>query len=115
VADEKTIFQRIIDRELPADIVFEDEQCLAFRDVNPQAPEHVLVIPKQPIRSLSHAEDEDASLLGHLLLVVRDLARELGLDDGFRVVVNTGPDGGQTVEHLHLHLMGRRPMRWPPG
>jgi histidine triad (HIT) family protein len=115
VAEEKTIFQRIIDRELPADIVFEDDQCLAFRDVNPQAPEHVLVIPKQPIQSLSHAQDADAPLLGHLLLVVSDLARELGLDDGFRVVVNTGADGGQTVDHLHFHLMGRRPMRWPPG
>lgn len=115
MADEKTIFKRIIDREIPADIVYEDDDCLAFNDVNPQAPVHVLVIPKKEIRSLADLEDSDAPLMGHLLLVIRKLAREMNLDDGYRVVANTGKDGGQSVDHLHFHLLGRRPLIWPPG
>ena len=112
---EKTIFKKIIDKEIPADLVYEDERCLAFRDISAQAPTHVLVIPKQEIASLTEVSDEDSELMGHLLLVVRNLARQLGLDSGYRVVVNCGRDGGQTVDHLHLHLLGGRELQWPPG
>ena len=111
----QTIFQKIIDREIPADIVFEDDRCLAFRDVSPQAPTHVLVIPKQAIPSLDAVTDDDAQLMAHLWQVIRDLARQLDLDGGYRVVVNCGADGGQTVDHLHFHLLGGRAMTWPPG
>ncbi|MBX3444848.1 MAG: histidine triad nucleotide-binding protein [Planctomyces sp.] len=111
----KTLFKRIIDREIPADIVYEDDLSLAFRDINPQAPVHILVIPKQEIASLADAGDEDGALLGHLLLVVRNLAREQGLANGFRTVLNTGGHGGQTVPHLHFHLLGKRALSWPPG
>jgi histidine triad (HIT) family protein len=111
----KTIFKRIIDREIAADVIYEDDRALAFRDVNPQAPVHVLVIPKKEIPSLAEATDEDVPLLGHLLLVVRNLAKELGLENGFRTVMNSGPDGGQTVDHLHIHLLGKRSLKWPPG
>jgi histidine triad (HIT) family protein len=110
-----TIFQKIIDREIAADIVYEDEHCLAFRDIQPQAPVHVLVIPKKPIRSIADLGDNDRELAGHLLLVVRDLAEKLGVGEGFRLVANTGEDGGQTVDHLHFHLLGGRPQQWPPG
>lgn len=112
---EKTIFQRIIDKEIPADVVFEDDRCLAFRDVSPQAPTHVLVIPKKEIRSLDALDDADADLIAHLWLVIRNLARELKLTGGYRVVVNCGRDGGQSVDHVHFHLLGGRPMTWPPG
>ncbi len=112
---DKTIFKRIIDREIPADVIFEDEHCLAFHDVNPQAPTHVLVIPKKEIPSLDAVADEDQPLIGHLHGVIRDLARQLGLGDGYRVVVNCGSDGGQAVDHLHFHLLGGRPLSWPPG
>lgn len=115
MAENKTLFARIIDREIPADIVYEDDRCLAFRDINPQAPVHVLVIPKKPVQSIAQIEDDDAALMGHLLIVIRDLARTLGLDNGFRVVANAGPDGGQTVDHLHFHLLGKRSLAWPPG
>lgn len=111
----KTIFKKIIDREIPARIVFEDGQCLAFHDVNPQAPTHVLVIPKQEIPSLADAADSDAALLGHLLNVVRRVATELKLEQGYRVVINCGADGGQSVDHLHLHLLAGRALSWPPG
>ena len=111
----KTIFQRIIDREVPADIVFEDDECLAFRDISPQAPTHVLLIPKKAIASFNDLTSDDADLLSHLLLVIRDLAAELGLDGGYRVVANCGPDGGQSVDHLHFHLLGGRQLSWPPG
>ncbi len=111
----KTIFQRIIDHEIPAEIVHDDDLCLAFRDVNPQAPTHVLVIPKRPLRSLDELSDADLELAGHLLLVLRKLARDLKLDSGYRVVANCGPDGGQSVDHLHFHLLGGRAMGWPPG
>jgi histidine triad (HIT) family protein len=115
MASEKTIFKRIIDREIPADILYEDEQCLAFRDVNPQAPTHVLIIPKQEIPSLADVGDEEAALIGHLFSVTRRLAEQLELSGGYRTVINCGPDGGQTVDHLHIHLLGGRPMSWPPG
>lgn len=111
----KTIFKRIIDKEVPARIAYEDDLCLAFHDVNPQAPTHVLVIPKKEIASLAQLGADEQLLLGHLLLVVRRLAEELGLASGYRVVVNCGPDGGQSVDHLHLHLLGGRTMKWPPG
>jgi histidine triad (HIT) family protein len=111
----KTIFQRIIDKEIPAKIAYEDDLCLAFHDVNPQAPTHVLLIPKREIASLDHLAEGDQSLLGHLLLVVPKLAAKLGLTDGYRLVVNCGPHAGQTVDHLHLHLLGGRPLSWPPG
>ncbi len=105
---EKTIFKRIIDREIPAKIVFEDDRCLAFEDIHPQAPVHLLVIPKKEIASLAEAGEEDAALLGHLLLVVRKLAVEQGLAHGYRVALNCGPEGGQMVPHLHFHLLGGR-------
>ena len=111
----ETIFQKIIDGEIPADIVFEDDQCLAFRDVAPQAPTHVLVIPKKPVESIDQLADEDAELLGHLWIVIRNLAKQLELADGYRVVVNCGANGGQTVDHLHFHLLGGRELSWPPG
>lgn len=112
---EKTIFKRIIDGEVPANIVHDDEHCLAFHDIAPQAPTHVLVIPKKEIGNLDAIGEEDSQLLGHIMLVVRDLARKLNLDEGYRVVVNCGPHGGQAVDHLHFHLLGGRPMKWPPG
>jgi histidine triad (HIT) family protein len=112
---QKTIFQRIIDREIPANIVFEDDRCLAFHDVAPQAPTHVLVIPKKAIQSVAAIEDQQAELIAHLWMVIRDLARQLKLDKGYRVVVNCGRDGGQSVDHLHFHLLGGRQMTWPPG
>lgn len=110
-----TIFARIIRGEIPARIVHDDDLCLAFHDVAPQAPVHVLVIPKQPIPSLAAVSDADAGLLGHLLVVATQLAATLGLADGYRLVVNCGRDGGQTVDHLHVHLLGGRAMGWPPG
>ena len=112
---DKTIFQRIIDKEIPAKIIFEDDQCLAFHDVAPQAPAHVLVIPKKPIASLDALADEDAALVAHMWVVIRDLAKKLNLDRGYRVVVNCGRDGGQSVDHLHFHLLGGRQLTWPPG
>jgi histidine triad (HIT) family protein len=110
-----TIFGKIIRREIPADIVYEDEDCLAFRDVNPQAPTHLLVIPKQAIPSLAAVTDADSHLLGHLVRVATRLAAEQGLDAGYRLVVNCGTDSGQTVDHLHVHLLGGRHLGWPPG
>lgn len=111
-----TIFGKIIRREIPANIVYEDDLCLAFTDVNPQAPTHILVIPKKTIPNLSDAEAEDEELLGHLLLTVKQIAQQVGVaDSGYRVVINTGENGGQTVFHLHLHLLAGRPLQWPPG
>ena len=110
-----TIFKKIIEREVPADVVFEDDQCMAFRDVAPQAPTHVLVIPKKEIVSIAHLQPEDEPLLGHLWMVIHRLAKQLELDDGYRVVVNCGEQGGQSVDHLHFHLLGGRQMQWPPG
>ena len=111
----ETIFSKIIRKEIPADIVYEDDLVLAFRDVQPQAPVHILVIPKQPIESIDQATPADAALLGHLLLTIKRVAAQEGLEKGYRVVINTGEDGGQTVFHLHLHLLGKRSMTWPPG
>jgi histidine triad (HIT) family protein len=112
---EKTIFKRIIDKEIPAKIAYEDALCLAFHDVNPQAPTHVLLIPKKEIRSLNNPDAEDTMLLGHLLMTVPRIAAQLGLSNGYRLVVNCGPDAGQTVDHLHLHILGGRSLGWPPG
>lgn len=111
----KTIFKKIIDGELPAKIVYDDEQCLAFQDVNPQAPIHFLVIPRKEIPSLADADEEDRKLLGHLLLVADKVARQEGLTNGYRTVINIGDDGGQTVPHLHVHVLGGRRLTWPPG
>ena len=109
-----TIFGKIARGEAQADLVYEDDRALAFRDVNPQAPTHILVIPRKPIARLSAAEADDEPLLGHLLRVATRVAREADLDD-FRVVINDGPAAGQTVYHLHLHVVGGRPLGWPPG
>jgi histidine triad (HIT) family protein len=110
-----TVFARIIRGEIPARIIHDDDRCLAFHDVAPQAPVHVLVIPKRPIPALDAVRDDDAALLGHLVVVATQLARSLGLDAGYRLVVNCGRDGGQSVDHLHVHLLGGRAMGWPPG
>ena len=110
-----TIFGKVIRREIPADIVYEDELCLAFRDINPQAPTHVLVIPKKEIDMLSNAKTEDQALLGHMVLAACKIARQLGVGDAFRLVVNNGAEAGQSVFHLHLHILGGRKLRWPPG
>ena len=110
-----TIFGKIIRREIPADIIYEDELCLAFRDVNPQAPVHILIIPKKDIPQLSAATIEDQNLLGHLLLTAKQIADQVGLNKGYRLVINNGEDGGQTVYHLQCHLLGDRALGWPPG
>ena len=110
-----TIFQKIIDKELPADIVYEDDLCLAFYDINPVAPIHVLIIPKKQIDKLSNSKIEDKDLLGHLLLVAGDIARKLEVGDAFRLVVNNGAGAQQTVFHVHLHLIAGRERSWPPG
>ena len=111
----KTIFKRIIDREIPADIIYEDDQCLALRDIDPQAPTHILVIPKKEIASVDQIADADESLIGHLFSVMRKVAQQEQLSEGYRITVNCGRDGGQSVDHLHFHLMGGRRMTWPPG
>ena len=111
----ETVFAKIIERKIPARIEYEDEQCLAFHDVAPQAPTHVLVIPKKPIPSLADLSAADEALVGHLVLVATQLAVKLGLGDGYRLVVNCGRDGGQSVDHLHVHLLGGRHLGWPPG
>lgn len=110
-----TIFSKIIKREIPADIVYEDDQCLAFRDVNPQAPMHILIVPKQDIAKVADASGDHAQLLGHLLLTASKIAHEQGYGDGFRLVINNGEKAGQTVFHLHVHILAGRPMEWPPG
>ena len=109
------LFCKIAAGTIPAKKVFEDEQALAIEDIRPQAPVHVLVIPKKHVRSLAETDPGDKEMLGHLLEVVRELAVEQKLGDGYRVVINTGPNGGQTVDHLHLHVLGGRAMHWPPG
>jgi histidine triad (HIT) family protein len=112
---QETLFTKIIKREIPADIVYEDELAIAFKDIHPQAPVHILVVPKQPIAKLADAESQDHRLMGHLLLTVKRVAEQAGLTNGYRVVINSGEDGGQTVYHLHLHILGGRKMTWPPG
>lgn len=110
-----TIFTKIINREIPADIVYEDDLCLAFRDVHPQAPVHVLLIPKEPIVSLDDLTESHVQLCGHLMLTIPRVAAALGLNGGYRTVVNTGQQGGQSVFHLHIHILGGRDLTWPPG
>ncbi len=112
---QKTIFKRIIDGEIPAKIVYEDDRCLAFEDIRPQAPVHVVVIPKKEIPSAQEVTEEDAALVGHLFVVMGQIAAKLGLSDGYRVVTNCGRNAGQEVMHLHFHLLGGRPLSWPPG
>ncbi|PQO32733.1 histidine triad nucleotide-binding protein [Bremerella cremea] len=112
---DKTIFKRIIDKEIPADVVYEDDLCLAFKDIAPKAPTHVLIIPKKEIATVDDIADEDAALIGHMWIVIRNLARDLGLEEGYRVIVNCKEAGGQEVPHLHYHLLGGRKMTWPPG
>jgi len=112
----QTLFEKIIAREIPADIVYEDDLVIAFRDINPQAPTHVLVIPKKVIPRIALSDDSDQSLLGHLLLKARAIAAVLGLaENGYRLVINNGRDGGESVPHLHCHILGGRPLEWPPG
>jgi histidine triad (HIT) family protein len=111
-----TIFEKIIRREIPADIIWEDDDVLAFRDVNPQAPVHILIVPKRVVPRLAAATEEDGPLLGKLLLASRKVAEKLDLlQSGYRVVINSGPDAGESVPHLHLHVLGKRALSWPPG
>jgi histidine triad (HIT) family protein len=111
-----TIFEKIIRREIPADIIWEDDDAVAFRDVNPQAPVHVLIVPKRVIPRLADAGEEDGALLGKLLLASRKVAEKLDLlQSGYRVVINSGPDAGESVPHLHVHVLGKRALAWPPG
>lgn len=112
---EKTLFQKICDREIPATIVHEDEHCIAFRDINPAAPTHVLLVPRKPLPKLSDATAEDQALLGHLLLTAPKIAEKLGIGGKFRLAINNGAEAGQTVFHLHLHILGGRTFKWPPG
>ena len=111
----KTLFQKIADKEIPAKLIHEDAVCVAFHDIAPQAPTHVLIVPRKPIPRVAEATGEDQATLGHLLLGAGQLSRQLGLAKGFRVVINNGPDGGETVPHLHVHLLGGRALDWPPG
>ena len=110
-----TIFGKIIRREIPADVVYEDELCMAFKDVQPQAPHHILLIPKKLIPKIADATEEDSALLGHMMVVVGKIARELGVEDAFRVVMNNGAAAGQSVFHLHMHILASRSLQWPPG
>ena len=112
---EKTIFKKIIDGEIPAEIVYEDDLCIAFKDIRPVAPTHVLVIPKKEIPTVSDVAEEDEQLVGHLFVVMGKIAAQLGLDGGYRVVANCGRDAGQEVMHLHFHLLAGRHLAWPPG
>lgn len=110
-----TLFEKIIAREIPADIVYEDDRCIAFRDIAPKAPTHVLVVPKKAIASVDEIAEDDAALVGHLFVVAAKIAAQEGLTNGYRAVFNTGRDAGQTVDHLHLHVLGGRSLAWPPG
>ncbi|MEK7949105.1 histidine triad nucleotide-binding protein [Luteolibacter soli] len=113
---EKTLFQKICDREIPATIVYEDDLCVSFKDITPEAPVHLLLVPRKPIPRIAAATAEDQALLGHLLLTAPKIAREQGFaDDGFRIVINCGKNGGETVPHLHVHILAGRQMTWPPG
>ena len=110
-----TIFEKIIAREIPAKIIYEDDEVLAFHDVNPQAPVHALIVPKRLIPRMNDATDQDEALLGKLLLAAKKVANDLGLTNGYRIVINNGPDAGESVPHLHVHVLGKRAMAWPPG
>lgn len=111
----ETLFTKIINRQIPADIVYEDEHCFAIRDINPQAPVHLLLIPKKPIDKLANAGAEDQALLGHMMLAVGTVTRRLGIDNAFRLAINNGADAGQSVFHLHMHILAGRALSWPPG
>ncbi len=111
-----TIFSKIINREVPAEIIYEDDLCLAFRDVSPQAPVHILLIPKKPIESMAKLQEEDGALMGHMLFQASQIAESEGLSEkGYRLVINTNQQGGQSVYHLHMHILGGRQLHWPPG
>ena len=112
---DKTLFEKIAAREIPADIVFEDDLCFAFRDINPQAPTHILIVPRKPIPTLDDIVEADEAVVGHLFIIASRLAKQEGLNDGYRTVFNCGEDAGQTVFHIHLHLLGGRALSWPPG
>ena len=115
---ERTLFEKIIAREIPAEIVYEDDLCIAFNDISPQAPCHILIIPKKPVPRLAESTDSDKELLGHLLLKAKEIADNQGFSDegqGYRIVINNGKNGGETVPHLHVHLLAGRPLLWPPG
>ena len=111
----KTIFQRIIDREIPAKIEHEDDKCIVLHDIQPQAPVHLLIVPKKLIPRVGESSPEDEAVLGHLLVTAASIARKLGLTNGFRIVINNGPDACESVPHLHVHLLAKRQMTWPPG
>ncbi len=112
----KTLFEKIRDREIPAEIVHQDERCTAFRDISPQAPVHILIVPNKPVPRVGMAGPADEAVLGHLLLTAAEIARAEGIaESGYRLVINNGPDGGEAVPHLHVHLIGGRPLAWPPG
>ena len=111
----KSLFQKIADKEIPAKLIYEDEKCVAFHDIAPQAPSHFLVIPRKLIPRIAEATSVDEALLGHLLLVAKKVAHDLKLEKGFRIVINNGPDGGESVQHLHVHVLGGRHLNWPPG
>ena len=113
--NDKTLFSKIIDGEIPGDFVHRDDQCVVIRDINPQAPIHLLVIPIKPLTGIQDAATEDRELLGHLILTARHMAAKEGLGSGYRLVINAGPEGGQEVPHLHVHVLGGRQMNWPPG
>lgn len=113
--DQENLFAKILRGEIPCDMVYQDEHCLAFRDINPQAPTHILVIPRKPIAKLADAEDDDREMLGHLILGATKAADLDGLEDNYRLVINSGEQAGQTVFHLHVHVLGGRTFAWPPG
>lgn len=113
---EKTLFEKICDKEIPAEILHEDDHCVCFKDISPQAPVHYLVVPRKPIPRVAEATGEDQAVLGHLLLTASKVAKDQGFDQsGFRLVINNGPDGGEAVPHLHVHILAGRPLEWPPG
>ena len=112
---EETIFGKILSKKIPANVIHEDDLCMAFYDVNPEAPTHFLVIPRKPIPMLQDAKEEDKTILGHLMYIAKKNCEDLGVDQGYRVVINNGKDGAQSVYHLHLHVLGGRQMGWPPG
>ncbi|HCR30441.1 MAG TPA: histidine triad nucleotide-binding protein [Opitutae bacterium] len=115
MSSDKTLFQKIADREIPGNFEYEDDLCMAIHDIDPQAPTHILVIPKEAIPRIGEAAEFSGKLLGHLLLVASQVANKLKLNNGYRIVINNGPDGGEAVPHLHIHLLGGRKMTWPPG
>lgn len=111
----KTIFEKIINKEIPGTILYEDDECIVLKDINPQSPVHVLIIPKRVISRLAETKDTDKGLLGHLLIIAKEQSKKLGIENGYRLVINNGTLAGETVPHLHIHLLGGRPLNWPPG